>query len=70
MLKEITITRDQFNMAFDEALDHIREASEEAHDPMMLLKLGLFLAVVHTDLEHILFKEEKLEVTEDKTDGN
>lgn len=70
MLNEITITRDQFNMTFDEALSHIREAAEQARDPMMLLKMGLFLAVVHTDLEGILFREEKLEVKEETRNGN
>lgn len=66
MLDEVTITREQFNMAFDEVLTHIREAAEEAGEPMMPLKIGLLSAVVHTDLEHILFREEKLEVQEDK----
>ena len=70
MLDEITITRDQFNMAFDEALDHIRDAAERQNDPIMFLRMGTFLAIVCADLEGILFREEKLEVQEEKTDGN
>lgn len=65
MLQEITMSREQFNAAFEEALSHIRQAAEEKGDPLMFMQMGLFLAVVHTDLEHILFREEKLEVKED-----
>ena len=70
MLNEVTITRDQFNMAFEEALDHIREAAERQNDPMMFLKVGALAAVICADLETTLFKEVTLEVQGEKTDGD
>lgn len=70
MLKEITMTQDQFDRAFDEVLDHIKEAAADSGDPFMLLRIGSLAAVLSADLKHILFKEEKLEVKEESKDGN
>lgn len=70
MLDEITLTRVQFDTAVEEVLDHIKEAADRNHDPMMLLRMGSLAAIICADLETTLFKEVKLEVQEEPTNGD
>ena len=67
MLEEITLTRVQFDAAFEEVLDHIREAAEKHNDPLMLLRMGTLAALIGADLQTTLFKEVTLEVKDEPT---